>query len=147
MIKKKSSCDCDFNGKGMRINGIIYLNPKDAFPFIEAGALLVDLREEVYKSGREFAVKNKLWMPYSQFKTDFSTLPFDRQMIIADYVGLHSKEAVQLLKDNGFTCVASLNGGIISWIEDGLPFSKDIDGELVGGCACQLKPRKRKIIK
>lgn len=133
----------DFGDKGMCINDIVYLRPAEALYFIEKGAILVDLREEEYKNGREFAVKNKLWMPYHLFKTEFSTLPNDRLLIIADYVGLHSKEAVVFLKEQGYTQLASLNGGIIAWVEGGFPTTLNKDDELIGSCACQLKPRKK----
>lgn len=134
----------DFGDKGMCINDIVYLRPAEAGYFIERGALLVDLREEEYKNGREFAVANTVWMPYHLFKTDFSTLPNDRLLILADYVGLHSKEAVLLLKAHGYTQLASLNGGVVAWVEGGFPTTLNKDDELIGSCACQLKPRKRK---
>ncbi|MCK9459378.1 MAG: rhodanese-like domain-containing protein [Proteobacteria bacterium] len=131
-----------FFGHGLLINGIVFLSPKDALPFLEAGAILVDLREGLERNGREFQVNNVILLPHRRFRDELGSLPKDRALILACCVGLESRDAVRLLMANGYTSVAALNGGMIAWEQDGMPTVIDRREELAGGCACQLKPRK-----
>jgi rhodanese-related sulfurtransferase len=131
-----------FSSHGLNIDGIVFLSPKDALPFLEKDAILVDLREGLERNGREFKVNNVILMPHRGFKDEFGSLPKDRPLILACCVGLVSKEFVRILLDHGYTSVASLNGGMIAWEQDGMPIVIDRGEELAGGCACQLRPRK-----
>lgn len=131
-----------FDGCGMLINGLVYLSPKEALPFLEADAVLVDLRSGLGRNGREFKVKNVLLLPFAELEVRLDTLPRDRPLVLADYVGLRSKEAAEILKSRGFESIASLRGGMVDWIDAGMPIAYDRDEELTGQCACQLRPSK-----
>ena len=141
-VQSEGPVENSFSGHGLNINGIIFLSPKDALPFLEADAILVDLREGLERNGREFKVNNVILMPHRSFKDEFGSLPKDRSLILACCVGLESRDAVRLLMAHGYTSVASLNGGMIAWEQDGAPTVIDRGEELAGGCACQLRPRK-----
>jgi hypothetical protein len=66
-------------------------------------------------------------------------------MIFADAAGLHSKEAVLLLMEKGFTGrIANMAGGLIEWERDELPLIIDKTEKLSGSCMCQLRPRNKK---
>lgn len=69
----------------------------------------------------------------------FDRLPKNRPIIVADAVGLRSKEVVIFLIDNGFTIIANLVGGITDWEKDGLPMVVDNKQRLTGSCMCQLR--------
>jgi rhodanese-related sulfurtransferase len=140
--KMRAAASNCFAGHGLFINGIVFLSPKDALPFLEADAILVDLREGLERNGREFKVNNVILMPHRGFKAEFESLPKDRALILACCVGLESKDGVRFLLAHGYASVASLNGGMIAWEEDGMPTVIDRGEELAGGCACQLRPRK-----
>lgn len=127
----------------MIINGVSFLTPREALPLLEANAVLVDLRDDYYKNGREFDVPEVVSVFYKDFVAEYSKLPQDRMIILADYVGIHSKEAGYFLMSKGYTQVVSLIGGIVDWVKDAMPTIVDHAEELVGGCACQLKKRKR----
>lgn len=131
-----------FANQGLFVHGVIHLSPKEALAGIEAGALLVDVREDYMVAMKAFDVAGVCYLPFSRFKTDISELPKDRPLIIADAVGLYSREAAAILLEQGYTDVASLNGGISGWEDEKLPLLLDPANLLQGGCACQLKPRR-----
>ena len=129
---------------GNIIDGILFVSPHETAGLIKAGAVLVDLRDDILKNGRNFDTDNIINLPYSELESKYTDLPKDRLIILADYVGLKSKEAVRFLRSKGYSRTASLVGGILDWEADGMPLLKNTDEELVGGCACQLRPRKSK---
>jgi len=130
-----------FAGQGLRINGVTHLSPREALAAIQRGALLVDIREDYELGMKTFDVPALVALANSTFEETFDQLPTDRPLIIADSVGLRSREAVVFLQRHGYAYVANLNGGILDWESAGLPTRV---GELwAGQCACQLKPRRR----
>ncbi|NLI74855.1 MAG: rhodanese-like domain-containing protein [Candidatus Riflebacteria bacterium] len=131
-----------FQPYGLHIGGVIHLSPREAFELLPKGALIVDVREPMEMNGKSFAVEDVVLLPYSHLAEEFATLPRDRPLILADSVGLNSKQAVLFLKEHGFSEIANLNGGIIDWEKDGLPTDIDDDEVLIGQCACKLRPKK-----
>jgi len=128
-----------FAGQGLLIDGITHLSPREAHAAIERGALLVDLREEYELAMKGFEVPDVVLLAKSLLEEGFAILPRDRPLVLADSVGLRSREAAAFLQRQGYVEVASLNGGILDWEGAGLPTRV---GELWGGqCPCQLKPR------
>jgi arsenate reductase (thioredoxin) len=130
-----------FAGRGLCINGITHVSPREALAAIEQGALLVDIREEYELAMKTFDVPGVVFLANSTFAGTFDQLPTDRPLILADSVGLRSRDAVVLLQQHGYTELASLNGGILDWNNAGLPTR--VGSLWTGQCACQLKPRKR----
>jgi len=122
---------------------LTFLSPQEALPLLLEGAILVDLRDDYYKNGRTFAVPQTISIYYKDFTGKYLELPHDRMLILADYVGLHSKEIGYFLLSHGYDQVASLVGGIVDWEKDGMPTIIDNAEELAGSCVCQLKKRKR----
>ena len=113
-VQSEVALENRFAGHGLNIDGIVFLSPKDALPFLEADAILVDLREGLERNGREFQVNNVILMPHRSFKEELGSLPKDRSLILACCVGLESRDAVRLLMSHGYASVASLNGGMIA---------------------------------
>ena len=133
----------DFNNLGFEIDGLLHLTGKQALLCLQNGAILVDVREDYEIAIKDFGISNILLCPHTVFDKLYKTLPNDSALIMADCVGLHSKEAAFKLLANGFTKVANLVGGIAAWERDGLPMSSDV--ETMGGqCMCQIKSRKTK---
>lgn len=132
-----------FDGQGLRVGGLVHLSPREALVAIERGALLVDIREAFMVRMKAFGVRELLCLPRSLFRQEAERLPPDRPLIVADAVGLYSKEAVAWLRERGRTDVASLNGGIADWEVAGLPLAQDPDGLWRGSCMCRLEPRRR----
>jgi rhodanese-related sulfurtransferase len=132
----------NFDNLGFEIGGMLHLNGQQALACIQKGALLVDVREDYEIAIRDFGIIGKLFCPSTEFEKLFITLPRDKKLIIADSVGIHSKEAVSKLLENGFTMVANLAGGIVDWERDGLPMSTDIES-MSGQCPCTMRSRKK----
>jgi rhodanese-related sulfurtransferase len=131
----------DFHNLGFEIDGLLHLTGKQAFACLQHGAILVDVREDYEIAIKDFGVSNVLLCPHTNFEKLYKTLPQDKPLILADCVGLHSKEAVKKMLANGYTKVANLVGGIASWERDGLPMNTDVE-TMSGQCMCQIKSRK-----
>ena len=137
-----------FQNKGLQINGLIHLSPKDAYDILLNGAIAVDIREDYELDYKLLDVPESIFIANSKFKTSYEILSKTKALIIVDTVGLRSKDAVIFLQERGYTNVANLNGGLVDWDKDNLPMKVDKYAELSGSCACMLKPmRKLKIIK
>ena len=133
----------DFNNLGFEIDGILHLTGKQAYACLQQSAILVDVREDYEIAIKDFGISNVLLCPHTEFDKLYKTLPKDSALIMADCVGLHSKEAAFKLLANGFTKVTNLVGGIAAWERDGLPMSSDVE-TMSGQCMCQIKSRKTK---
>jgi len=130
-----------FQNLGFCIDGILHLSPTQAYECCQKGASIVDIREDYEIAIKDIGINGKLFCPFTSFDKFFPTLPKDKLLILADCVGIHSKEAVNILLKNGYSLVANMAGGIVDWERDGLPMKKDI--EIMGGqCPCQIKSRK-----
>jgi rhodanese-related sulfurtransferase len=131
-----------FAGQGSVIQDMVHLTPREALDAIGRGALLVDVREDFMIEMKILGLPEMLFLPRSRFKELYEGLPRGRPLILADCVGIYSKEAVAFLVGHGFTEVANLNGGVSAWEEAGLPMNIDPDRLWTGSCMCQLKPRR-----
>lgn len=136
-----------FNNYGFIINGILHLSPKEAHELCLNGAILLDLRLDLLFNNKRFDVPECLHCVYDEIEEFYHLLPPNRPIIVADAVGIHSKEIAKFLMEKGFAEVANLVGGINDWERDNLPIIIDIDETLTGGCMCQLRTwgkRKKK---
>ncbi|MRR08515.1 rhodanese-like domain-containing protein [bacterium] len=130
-----------FQGKGMVIAGMRHISGRDALDAARGGALLVDLRPAIESDYKKFDVPEVRYMTSEDFVEQVAEIPRDRPVIVADSVGLRSRDAVKQLLALGFTNVANLNGGILDWEHDGMPIKVDQNKQLSGSCTCRLKPR------
>lgn len=131
-----------FNGKGYRKGNLICLSPKQAYEFLINGATLIDLREEYETDFRKFDVPDVEYITVHRFKEKYARLPKDWPLILADNAGTFSKELTLFLMERGYTNAASLIGGVLEWLNDGMPMIVNRDYELNGQCSCKLKTRK-----
>ena len=131
-----------FDGKGMVIQGLRFLAPKDALAVLNEGAVLVDLRLDELAEMKAFKVPETFRIPHEELSGLLSELPADRPLLLADSAGVYTKEAAHLLLDRGFAQVACLNGGMLLWDQEGLPVATDAATLLHGACSCVLRHRK-----
>ncbi|WP_257313690.1 rhodanese-like domain-containing protein [Geothrix fuzhouensis] len=131
-----------FDGRGMVIQGLHFLAPKDALAVLKEGAVLVDLRLDELAEMKAFKVPETIRIPHEELPGLLAELPADRPLLLADSSGVYTKEAAHLLLDHGFTQVACLNGGMLLWDQEGLPVATDAAALLYGPCPCVLRPRK-----
>ncbi len=119
------------------------LSPREASGCCAEGAIILDVREEYINQFKGFSAPVVIQIPLRQLESEYSRLPKDKLIIVADSSGLHSKEAIALLKGKGFTQLANLAGGFVEWERDGMPCVRDKSQQLSGSCACQLRAREK----
>ncbi|MDO8897563.1 MAG: rhodanese-like domain-containing protein [Bacteroidales bacterium] len=124
--------------------GLRFITPRKAWPLLEKGALLVDLRPDYEGAGKLPDVQELLLLSYTEIEENWQEIPRDEAVILADAVGIRSKEVLKLLLSRGYTNVVSLAGGFVDWERDGFPIIIDLSERLTGSCMCQLRPRNRK---
>ncbi|MBE0662525.1 MAG: hypothetical protein IH597_08655 [Bacteroidales bacterium] len=135
----------DLEDSGIKIGKIHHLSPREAFEAAKKGAVFVDVRHAYETCYKGFGVEEVIYIDHEEIKERYTGLPQDKFLVIADSVGLHSKEVIEFLQQVGFTHLANLNGGIFDWERDGLPLKTNKKEKLTGSCACMLKPHgKRK---
>lgn len=140
MATDKHSINACFGDKGLLIAGMTHLSGSEALETAINGGLFIDLRAQIETDYKKFDVPEVLYIPAPELETRLAELPKDRPLIVADSVGLRSKEAVRYLMEHGFTNVANLNGGILDWEHDGMPIKIDNSKKLSGSCTCRLRP-------
>jgi rhodanese-related sulfurtransferase len=124
---------------GFEIQEIRHVTPREALELSKKGAILLDVRLELLFINKRFDVPESFHCVYDEIKEYYHHLPQDKPIIVADAVGIHSKEVVGFLQEKGFTQVVNLAGGIHDWETDGLPMIIDPDETLTGGCMCQIR--------
>lgn len=122
---------------------IKHISAREAMHLILKGAILTDVRLE-YELSRLFDVEGVIYLPYNELTDLMHLLPKDVDLIIADAVGLRSKEVCRLLLKSGYTRIYNLAGGVVDWERTGFPVTKDKSRLLSGSCLCQLKFRNKK---
>lgn len=110
---------------------------------LEAGALLVDVREPREVSALAFDVPDVINIPLLELDTRWSELPSDRELVIACESGARSLKGTYYLQYRGFVRVSSLAGGIVKWMQKGFPV-KGQRHEVVscsgGACSTDCRP-------
>lgn len=131
-----------FEGKGMVIQGLRFLSPREAFQVLGQGAVLLDLRSDELMEMKAFEVPATIHVVHRDLASHCASLPLDRPLILADSSGVFTKAAAQFLLEHGFPQVACLNGGMLAWDQEGLPVVTDPGAILHGECACVMKSRR-----
>lgn len=132
-----------FEGKGFEYHGITHLAPKVAFEMCRDGALMIDVRENYHSFLHTIDVQQLFYCPASELDAHLDHIPCDIPVIIADAAGLRSVEVVNKLKNKGFDNIASMAGGILEWVRNGLPVIQNKKERMSGSCMCMLKYRER----
>lgn len=126
----------------LHIAGIDYVLPSEARELLKQGACIVDLRTEFEIDIKAFGVERVACLPYEELEEKYELLSRETPLILADSVGLHSKEALLFLRSKGFVHLASLAGGIADWEKDGFPMRKGKYQPLNGPCPCMIRPKE-----
>jgi len=132
-----------FENLGIISDNLLHLSPKETFEICKMGATIVDVREDFMIGYKKFAVPNVIYCPASNISETFNILFLNDYLIVADSVGIHSKEVAKFLVNKGFVNIANMAGGLVEWERDGLPLQVNLKEELSGQCACQLKAKKK----
>lgn len=132
-----------FDNIGMTIGNLKYLSPKEAFSISQDDVVFIDLRPDYETTAKQIQVKTLVFIYWQEFEKEYTILDPSRHFIVFDEVGLHSKEIIKFLVNNGFENVAGMVGGIVDWERDGLPITIDKGELMTGSCLCTLKPKKK----
>lgn len=128
---------------GFVINGLRHVSGKESIEILKEEGYMLDVRPD-FELTKLMNIENVLYYPYDEIKEHYQELPRDTWLILADAVGLRSKETAFFLKDHGFDNILHLAGGVVEWERDGLPVTLDKSRRLTGSCMCQLRPREIK---
>lgn len=133
----------EFFAHCFRIGDNWFISPRQAYPLAAKGTLLIDLRPAYENAGKVPDVPSLLQCSYEDFDSWQHQVPKNQPVILADAVGIRSKEIMLKLKNMGFNQIASLAGGLFDWEREGFPVTFDIREQLSGGCMCQLRKRHK----
>ena len=102
------------------------VNNSEATTLINKGkTTILDIRtRKEYQSGH---LLNAVSMPFLSLKDQLGQLEesFKKQpVLLIDHEGKDSAAAAKILKENGFTKINILKGGMASWTKEGLPTTK-----------------------
>lgn len=128
---------------GFEINGLRHVSGKECLEILKEEGFMIDVRPD-FELTRLMNIEHILYYPYDEIRDHIQNLPRETWLIIADAVGLRSKEIALFLKDLGFSKILHLAGGVVEWERDGLPVTLDKSRRLTGSCMCQLKRREIK---
>jgi rhodanese-related sulfurtransferase len=111
---------------GDRFLGYQQLSPEEATRFYNQGALVIDVRSDAeYKTG---FIGEARHIPVGDLKAKLSSLASykDKGVLVYCQSGARSAGAATTLVKEGFTQVANLRGGILSWKMAGLPVNQPV---------------------
>ena len=103
---------------------VINLNPSE-FQQQSSNGILIDVRtaEEIAEGKIAGALELDYFLP--SFQTKMDELKKDEEIYIYCAVGARSKEAAEMLIQQGFTKVYHLNGGLQAWARAGMPIVQE----------------------
>jgi molybdopterin/thiamine biosynthesis adenylyltransferase/rhodanese-related sulfurtransferase len=107
---------------------IATISPADALRRLQAGAVLVDVRE-AHERATGFAT-GAIGIARAELEADPQAAVPDRnvEILLICQSGTRSMKAAQALEAAGYTCLASVEGGTPRWIAEGLPVTTpDVD--------------------
>jgi rhodanese-related sulfurtransferase len=128
---------------GFVINGLRHVSGKECLDILKEEGYMLDVRPD-FELTKLMNIEHILYYPYDEIRDHYQDLPRDTWLILADAVGLRSKEIAFFLKEKGFNNILHLAGGVVEWERDGLAVTLDKSRRLSGSCMCQLRRREKK---
>ncbi len=111
-----------------RLQSFAALSAMQAVRLMNQGALVIDLRgRELYEAGHIGEARN---VPAAELSSQLDTLKKWREKSVITYCdsGRDGAIAARTLKNQGFTKVFNLDGGLNAWVKDNLPLAKSPSG-------------------
>lgn len=103
------------------MNTIPQLTSNEAQEKLIQGVLLVDVREVDEVATLSYKVPNQINIPLTELQERFAEIPTDEPIIVACKSGVRSEKAIAFLQGKGYENLTNLTGGIMAWINAGLP--------------------------
>ena len=103
---------------------VVNLNPAE-FQAKSPAGIIIDVRttEEIAEGKIAGALEMDYFLP--SFQSQVDELPKDKEIFIYCAVGSRSREAAEMLLQQGFTKVYHLSGGIQAWARAGMPIVRE----------------------
>lgn len=97
-----------------------HLTPKQAYSLMKNGqATVVDLRsQEMYNLGH---IPGAILIPVSDLASRLDKLDPEQPILIYHVCQVCSWKATQILRENNFTHIYNLEGGLLEWEDQGFP--------------------------
>ncbi|WP_332913472.1 rhodanese-like domain-containing protein [Algoriphagus boritolerans] len=123
MNQKKASPETS-SPQELTTTTVVNLNPTE-FQSKSAQGIIIDVRtpEEIAAGKIAGALEMDYFLP--SFQSQVDELPMDKEIFIYCAVGSRSREAAEMLLQQGFTKVYHLSGGIQAWAQKGLPIVQE----------------------
>jgi len=115
------------------IEGISHISPAEAFIAVNQGeAIMLDVREENELGYESIPLEEVIYHPMSEIMDRLDRIPKNKTIIVVCPGGVRSSKVANLLQIQGYKSVANLDGGLIMWKIQGLPF----ESHASMGCGC-----------
>ena len=95
----------------------------EALAMSKEEVLIIDVREPDELAEVSYDVSNIKNIPLGELESRLSEVPKDKQIIVVCRSGKRSGNAYDILKENGFTNMANMQGGVLAWQEKGFPIT------------------------
>lgn len=116
------------------IDGVKHINPLDAFEAIKnSEAVMLDVREINEVKLESIPLDRVINHPMSVIMDRLPYIAKDQNIIVACPGGVRSTKVANLLIRNGYESVVSLDGGLMMWKAQGLPYESNLS---FIGCGC-----------
>ena len=130
--------------QNFHIEGVRHITPTDAFEAITTGeAVMIDVREMNEVQLESIPLERVLNHPMSVIIERLPYIAKDQQIIVGCSGGMRSVKVARFLSMEGYSHVASLDGGFNVWKAKGLPFGSNPQ---TGGCGCYPVIQKDTVI-
>lgn len=127
--------------QAFHIEGVKHINPFDALEAIDnEEAVMIDVREIDEVKQESVPLDRVLNHPMSVILERLPYISKDQNIIVVCPGGVRSSKVASLLMQHGYENVASLDGGLKTWIAKGFPIQRNIS-TVECGCNCGTKPK------
>ena len=116
------------------LDGVRFVSPLDTLNAVSYGeAYLLDVREPNETEVDAVKLQDVLYVPMSLIEDRMADIPTDKLVITACPGGIRSVRVANTLVKNGFTNIASLDGGLKLWKSNGLPYEYNLGKDSIYG--------------
>jgi rhodanese-related sulfurtransferase len=98
------------------------LTPAQAYARLEAGAFFLDVRTQ--DEWNDFHIAGSHLVPLTELQDRLGEIPRDQDIVVVCQTGHRSLSGANLLVQQGFTRVSSLDGGLTAWMAANYPVEK-----------------------
>lgn len=95
--------------------------PTDVQVAVAEGALFIDVREPYEIDEAAYDITGTLEIPLGEIQERMNEIPKNIPVIIGCKSGGRSMNACMFLKMQGYDNIVNMQGGIMSWMDNGLP--------------------------